>query len=162
MWCWFFQKLLKGLLAVWIFLARERPISVKNSLNVLAISISKVIYSLSIISLQGSFDLLYGCIFPVHAKTTYEWHTDEIRVHTSDIRMIYESDDWHMDEIRVHTSDIRMTNDYIQVIYGWHTSKCEWHMDDIRVHMSDIPSHTNTCEWHTDGVQVHTTDIWMT
>ena len=37
----------------------------------------------------------------VYGKTTYEWHTDGIRVHTSDIRMTYE---------------------YIRVTYGWHTS----------------------------------------
>ena len=37
----------------------------------------------------------------VHGKTTYEWHTDDIRVHTSHVRMTYE---------------------YTRVTYGWHTS----------------------------------------
>ena len=55
----------------------------------------------------------------IHGKTTYEWHTDDIRIHTSDIRMTYEyipvTYGWH---IRVHTSDIRMT--------------CDWHTDDMQ------------------------------
>ena len=62
------------------------------------------------------------CIYDqtIHGKSTYEWHTDDILVHTSDIRMTYEyipvtyrchtrTYTWHMDYIRVHTSDIRMT-----------------------------------------------------
>ena len=72
----------------------------------------------------------------VYGKTTYEWHMDDIRVHTSDIRMTYE---WHKDDIRVHTSEIqmtyeytRMTYEYIQVTYAWHTETCEWHTDDMR------------------------------
>ena len=52
-----FSKILsKGFLGVGIFLARDGPISVKNSLNFLAISVSKVILSTK--SLQGNFDLL--------------------------------------------------------------------------------------------------------
>ena len=54
----FFKKLSKGLLGVGIFLARDVPISVKNSLNFLATSVSKVTYILSTKSLRGSFDLL--------------------------------------------------------------------------------------------------------
>ena len=38
---------------------------------------------------------------------------------------------WHMDDIKAHTSDIRMTYEYIRVTYEWHTS-------DIQVHPSDI------------------------
>ena len=60
----------------------------------------------------------------VHGKTTYEWHTDNIRV---------------------HTSDIRMTHEYIRVTYGWYTSTYEWHTDDIQVHTSDIRM---AYEWH--------------
>ena len=51
------------------------------------------------------------------------WHTDDIRVHTSDIRMAYDyTDDWH-----TNRSDIR----HIEVTY-------KWHMSDIRVHTIDI------------------------
>ena len=50
--------------------------------------------------------------------STYEWQMNDIRVHTSDIRMTYEWD----------TSDIRMTNE-------WHTSDIrmtfEWYTNDI-------------------------------
>ena len=55
--------------------------------------------------------------------STYEWHTDDIRVHTSDIWMIYEY-------IRVtygwHTT-------HIQVIYRGHASTYEWDTNDIQV-----------------------------
>ena len=61
----------------------------------------------------------------VHSKTTYEWHTDDMRL---------------------HTSDIRMTCEYIRVTYGWHTSTYEWYKDDIRVHTSDIRM---KYEWYT-------------
>ena len=40
----------------------------------------------------------------VHGKTTYQWYTDDIRVHTSDIRMTYEyirlTCKWHANNIR--------------------------------------------------------------
>ena len=53
--------------------------------------------------------------------STYEWQMNDIRVHTSDIRMTYEWD----------TSDIRMTNE-------WHTSDIrmtfEWYTNDIGIH----------------------------
>ena len=51
-------------------------------------------------------------LFRVHGKTTYEWHTDDIRLYTSDIRMTYK---------------------YIRVTYGWHTSTYECHTNDMRV-----------------------------
>ena len=70
----------------------------------------------------------------VHGKTTYEWHTDDMRVHTSNIRISYE---------------------YIRVTYGWHTSTYEC----IGV---TYGWHTGTYEWNTDGIRVHTSDIWMT
>ena len=54
----FFKKFSKGLLGVGISLSRDGPISVENSLNFLAISVSKVIYFLSTESLLGSFYLL--------------------------------------------------------------------------------------------------------
>ena len=54
----FLKQLPKGLLGVGIFHARCGPISVKNSLNFLAISSSKVIHFLSLICLRASFDLL--------------------------------------------------------------------------------------------------------
>ena len=72
----------------------------------------------------------------VLGKTTYEWHTDDIRVHTSDIGMTYE---WHTDHKRVHTSDIGMTCEYIRVAYGWHTRTYEWHTNDKQVHTRYIP-----------------------
>ena len=55
------------------------------------------------------------------------------------------TDEWHTDDIPVHTSDIRMTYEYIRVTYRWHTSDiplhtttCKWHTGDIRVHTADI------------------------
>ena len=93
----------------------------------------------------------------VHGNTTYEWHTDDIRVHASDVRMTYgwhtSTYEWHTDDIRVHptyqwhTSDIRMTYEYIRVTYS-----------DIRVHTNDMWVHTSdirmTYEWHAD-------DMWF-
>ena len=58
----------------------------------------------------------------VHSKTTYEWHTDDIRVDMSDIRMTY---------------------DYIQVTHGWHTSTYEWHTKTYERHTNDIRLYTN-------------------
>ena len=58
----------------------------------------------------------------IHGKNTYECHTGDIRVHTSDIRMTCE---WHTDDIRLHTSDIQMT-------YEWYTSTYDWHVNDWR------------------------------
>ena len=70
------------------------------------------------------------------------------------IRVAYE---WNTDDMRVHTSDIWMTYEYIRVTYGWHTSTYEWHTDDIRVHTNDIRVHTSgirmTYEWHTDDMR---------
>ena len=85
----------------------------------------------------------------VHGKTIDEWHTDDILVHMSDIRVTYEYSrvtyGWHTDDIRVHTSDIR-----------WHTSTYEWNADDIRVHTSDIRMIYQdirvTYRWHTNGI----------
>ena len=68
----------------------------------------------------------------VHGKTTNEWHTNDIRVHTS-----------NTDGIRVHTSDRRMT-------YEWHTDDIRAHTNDIRVQTSDIRM---TYEWQTDDIQ---------
>ena len=50
----------------------------------------------------------------VHSKTTYEWHTGDRRVHTSDIRMTYE---YLRVTYGLHTSDIRMTYEHIRVTY---------------------------------------------
>ena len=87
----------------------------------------------------------------VHGKTSYEWHTNDIQVHRSDIRMTCEY-------IRVtygwHTSDIRMTYEYIRVTYGWHTSTYEWHTGDIRVHTSDILVHKKDLAWHASDIRV--------
>ena len=71
----------------------------------------------------------------VHGKTTDEWHTNDIRVHTSDIEMTYE---------------------YIRVTYGWHTSTHEWHTDDIRVPTSDMRM---TCEYIGMTYECHTNDM---
>ena len=120
----------------------------------------------------------------VHGKTTDEWDTNDIRVHTCDIRMTYEyirvtyewhtsTYEWHTNDIRVHTSNIRMTYEYIRVTYGWdtstyewHTSTYEWHMDDIRVHTSDMRMTYEyirvTYRWHTSTYEWHTDDIWVT
>ena len=66
------------------------------------------ITSLSCTSFSGGF---------LRGKTTYKWHTNNIRVHTND--------KW-------------MTSECIRVIYRWHVSKHEWHTDGIQVHTSDI------------------------
>ena len=76
-------------------------------------------------------------------------------------------------EIRVHTSDRRMINEYIWVTYEWHTSTYEWHTSDIQVHTSDMRMtyeyirvtyewHTSAYEWHTNVIRTHTSDIRMT
>ena len=70
--------------------------------------------------------------------------------------------EWHTDDIRVHTSDIWMTYEYTGVTYGWHTSTYEWHTDDIRVHTSDIRM-TYEYIWVKYGcIRLHTSDIGMT
>ena len=99
----------------------------------------------------------------VHGKTTDEWHTNDIRIHPSDIRVTYE---WHTSTYEWHTDDIRVTHEHIQVTHGWHTSTYEWHTSDIRV---TYEWHTSTYEWHTahtNDVRViyewHTSDIRMT
>ena len=67
---------------------------------------------------QGdSFSSALCLLKMAHGKTTYEWDTDDIRVHTSDTGMTYE---------------------YIRVTYGWHTVTYEWHTDDIQVHIDKI------------------------
>ena len=43
--------------------------------------------------------------------------------------------EWHTDDIRVHTSVIGMTYEYTRVTYGWHTSTYDWHTNGIRVHI---------------------------
>ena len=119
--------------------------------------------------------------YVVHGKTTYdEWHTDDIRVHTSEIQMTYE---WHTDDIQIHrigirmtydwhTDDIRVTYEYIGVTYKWHTSTYNWHTNGIRVHKDKIWAHTSDIrmafeyirvayELHTCDIQVHTIDIQM-
>ena len=98
----------------------------------------------------------------VHGKTTDEWHTNDIRVHTSGIRMTYEwhtsTYEWHTSDMQAHTSDIRMTYEYIQVTYGWYRSTYEWHTDDIRVHTSDIRVTYEyirvTYGWHTSDMRI--------
>ena len=70
----------------------------------------------------------------VHVKTTHEWHTDDMLVDTSGIRMTYEY--------------IRVTYEYIRVTYGWHTSTYEWHEDGMSKY-----------EWHTDDIRIYTDDI---
>ena len=105
------------------------------------IHMSIVCTCMSFVCTRMSILLIYQ-MKTVHGKTTYEWHTDDIPVHTSDIRMTYEwhasTYEWHADDIRVHRSNIQMTYEYIRVTNEWHTSAYEWHMDDIRVHTSDI------------------------
>ena len=86
----------------------------------------------------------------VHDKTTYEWHTDNRQVHTSDIRVTYE---WHTstyEYIQVTYEWHSSTYDYIRVTNGWHTSKSEWHTDHIQVHTSDIQME---CEWHANDIK---------
>ena len=90
----------------------------------------------------------------VHGKTTDEWNTDDIRVHTSGIRVTYDSlYEWHTGDIQVHASDIRMTYEYIIRV----------HTENIRVRTSDIRITYEykwvAYEWCTSDIQVHTIDI---
>ena len=90
--------------------------------------------------IEGALSLRVSLKVRTHGKTTYEWHTDGIRVYTSDIRVAYE---------------------YIRVTYGWHTSVYEWHTGDMQVNTTDMRV---TYEWHTstyDDMQLHTSDIRM-
>ena len=43
-----------------------------------------------------------------YIRVSYGWHMSTYK--------------WHTDDILVHTTSIRMTYEYIRVIYGWHTS----------------------------------------
>ena len=61
--------------------------------------------------------------------------------------------EWHTDDIQVHMSDIRVTFKYIQVAYRWNKSTYEWHTDEIRVHTCGIRM---TYEWHTGDYWVYT------
>ena len=44
----------------------------------------------------------------IHGKTTYEWHTHSIRVHTSDKLITYECHTNDTDDVRVHADDIQV------------------------------------------------------
>ena len=61
--------------------------------------------------------------------------------------------EWHTDDIQVHMSDIRVTFKYIQVAYRWNKSTYDWHTDEMRVHASGIRM---TYEWHMGDYWVHT------
>ena len=67
----------------------------------------------------------------VYGKATYEWHTGDIPVHTSNEGMTYEyiwvtyrwhtsTYELHTNETQVHTNDIRMTYEYIRLTYESH------------------------------------------
>ena len=64
----------------------------------------------------------------------------------------------HMDDIRLHTSNIRMAHDYIRATYGWHTSTYEWHTDGTRLQTSDIRMAHNyiqkTYGWHANDMRM--------
>ena len=115
----------------------QHPSEIYNSLIILAWHFSFSFY-VRITVLSREVEYLFWIwmnLDTVYGKTTCEWHTDDIRVHTSEVRMTYEY-------IQVtygwHTSDVRMTYKYIRATYGHHTGIYEWHTDDIRVHTSDI------------------------
>ena len=113
---------------------------------------------------------------PIHGKTKNEWHTNEMRVHRSEIRLIYKyiwvtyrwhmsTYEWHTDDIRVntsdirvkyeyiqvHTSDIRVTYEYIRVRYEWHTSVIRHIRMAYEWHMNDIRM---TNEWYTNDIRM--------
>ena len=92
----------------------------------------------------------------IHGKSTGEWNTNDIQVHTSDIWMKYK---YIWVAYRWHTSDIQVTSRWhtsTRVTSRWHTSTYEWHMDDMRVHMSYIKM---TYEWHASTYKWHMNDI---
>ena len=64
---------------------------------------------------QSNYCFVQTKLLTVHGKTTDEWHTDDIRVHTSDIWMTYE----------------------------WHTSTSDWDTNGIRVHIDKTQAHAN-------------------
>ena len=104
-----------------------------------------------------------------HGKATHEWHSNDIRVHTSDIRMTYEYIRVHTADTQVHTSDIRMTYEYILVhtsnirmIYKYIRVTYGWHMSTYEYIWVTYGWHTSAYEWHTDDIHVHTSDIRMT
>ena len=55
----------------------------------------------------------------VHGKTTYEWHTDDIRVHKSDIRWHTSTYEWNTDDIRVHVDKIWAHTNDTQMTCEW-------------------------------------------
>ena len=79
--------------------------------------------------------------------STYVWRTDDIRVHTNDMRMTYE---WHTDDIRVHTSNIWMTTEYIRVTYGWHKSGIRMTYEYIQIKYKRIQI---TCKWRVNDIR---------
>ena len=80
---------------------------------------------------------------------TYEWHSDDIRVHTSSYEWHTSTYEWHTDDI--HTSDIRMAFKYMHIIMRAHGSGMQMTYEYIGV----------TYEWHTSDTRVHTIDIRM-
>ena len=118
----------------------QHPSEIYNSLIILAWHFSFSFY-VRITVLSREVEYLFWIwmnLDTVYGKTTYEWHTDDIRVrygwhtntykwHTDDIRVTYgwhtSTYERHTDAIRVYTSDIRMTYEYIPVTYGWYASQ---------------------------------------
>ena len=52
----------------------------------------------------GKWNIAQNTCLNVRGKTRYEWHTDDIGVHTSDMRMTYEyirlKNEWHTNTYR--------------------------------------------------------------
>ena len=76
-------------------------------------------------------------------RSTYNWHTDDIPVHTSYMPLnmsIYEchrdnirvTREWHTSTYKWHTNDIRVTYEYIRLTYKWLQMAYEWPENDIR------------------------------
>ena len=108
----------------------------------------------------SSENLKYS-IFNVNCLWFYHEPGFMVKPYTSDIRMTTSAYEWHTDDIGVHTSDIRMTYEYIWVTYRWHSSTYEWHTDDMQVRKTH-GWHTSTYDWHTDDIRVYRSDIRMT
>ena len=104
-------------------------------------------------------DRALGYVSMVHGRTTNEWHTSDMQVRTSDIRMTSEyirmTYGWHTNDIRVHTSGIWMAWEYIRVAYRWHTCTYGWRTITYKYIKVAYRWYTSIYDWQTNGIKVH-------
>ena len=115
--------------------------------------------------------------YMVYGNTTYDWHTDVIRVHTSDIRMTYE----HLRVIKTICQFAHKLCFFIFITIFTSISDCfslffpffqvlemynsTWWLQyflfykNIRV---TYGWYTSTYKWHTNDIRIHASYIGMT